>query len=86
MRNSLTRLRPLNTSFRWCEYRADVPERLRFRSGGNKTVAWSNAFRQSSHAQTLVKIIVCGDGLILRVGDLPALHPAGKCQPQRGTD
>ena len=49
-----------------------MPERLRFRSGDDEALAWSNAFRQSSHEETLVKIIVCGDGLILRIGDLRA--------------
>jgi hypothetical protein len=49
-----------------------MPERLRIRSGDDEALAWSNAFRQSSHAETLVKIIVCGDGLILRIGDLRA--------------
>ena len=46
----------------------EMPERLRFRSGDDETLAWSNAFRQSSHDKTLVKIIVCGDELILRIG------------------
>ena len=45
-----------------------MPERLRFRSGDDEALAWSNAFRQSSHDETLVKIIVCGDELILRIG------------------
>ena len=35
-------------------------------------LAWSNAFRQSSHAETLVKIVVCDDGLIIRIGGLRA--------------
>ena len=38
----------------------------------NEMMAWSNAFRQSSHAEILVKIVVCGDGLILRIGGLRA--------------
>jgi hypothetical protein len=48
----------------------------------SETLAWSNAFRQSSHAKILAKIVACGDGLILRIGDLRAQRRTKPDQPQ----